>query len=1014
MRKMPEGDTIRVRPEEAETPRRPLTPVPPGPARETGPAGPAGPAEGATPTVALKLSDSDSAEGFRRALAAELEATGGYEILGVIARGGMGVVYRARQKSLNRVVALKVLLAGEEATEVQRERFAREAAAAARLQHPGIVPIHETGEIGGRRFFTMGLVEGESLAVRVRRDGPLPPRRALEIVLEVAEALAYAHREGVIHRDIKPANILLDREGEPRITDFGLAKDVKAGGLTLSGEVMGTPAYMAPEQARGETARIDARTDVYSLGAVLYELLVGAPPFRGASLYETMILATSADPLPPSRANPKVHRDVETICLKCLAKAPSARYEDAKALADDIRRWLEGEPIVARPAGPLERLGRRLAKNKALTGVALAAVAAVAATAGYGVHESAGRERRRAEEIAQVLAAGHDGLAARQPQAAYDAFTRVLALDPANAEAAAWREAARRQLDEDIARRGREATAHRLLAWGKALRDVLPRRAREHLLRAKALHPTLFEAYALEAELAERLENDDALREAHARGLGELAAARTALAAAEGPSDPSVERAREGFYGALRAFEQALKLDREAKAALRGKVEAVLGLGDSARARHELKVALEHYAYAGELGATDADLAPRREALDEAFGIARLLKDGDAAMLAKDYAAARAHFEQALERRPSPDVERRLRAARLELGLEAARRLARDGDARAGLASVAAALAVAVPEDRPRIDAAEQECRRAGHDAALARGARRLAEGDADGAVRACEEALSFLAESPEARRLHAETLAEASVPDGFVLVRGGPFVAGSAADKDNNPLREVDVPAFYIAVREVTNAEYRAFVEAGGYARGDLFGEDGAGHLAAFVARDRRPGPLEWADGTFPPDEGDRPVTGISFHEARAYAAFAGARLPTEVEWEKAASLERGLGPEPPRRRIYPWGEKWSPLAGAFELARPRAAGAPSPDRSPCGALDMGGNASEWTVAVAAGGAAPDREAAVLKGGNYRFASQTYARAAWRSPAPLPREMRNEASGLRLARGVRAEGKKR
>jgi serine/threonine protein kinase/Flp pilus assembly protein TadD len=283
-------------------------------------------------------------------------------LLGEIARGGMGAVFRARQVSLNRIVALKVMLGGDFAGGTEQARFRVEAQAAARLKHPNIVAIHEVGEHDGQPFFSMDFIEGRTLR-QLTWDTPLPARDAAVLLRTVAEAVHYAHERGVVHRDLKPSNVLVDAAGQPHITDFGLAKRMDAeSDLTMSGMVMGTPSYMPPEQASGQNKTIGPPADVYALGAVLYDLLTGRPPFRGATPAETMAQLESQEPIAPRLLNSGVPRDLETICLKCLEKAPSRRYESALALAEELGRFLRDEPIYARPAGTLEkswRWGRR-------------------------------------------------------------------------------------------------------------------------------------------------------------------------------------------------------------------------------------------------------------------------------------------------------------------------------------------------------------------------------------------------------------------------------------------------------------------------------------------------------------------------------------------------------------------------------------------------------------------------------------------------------------------------------
>jgi serine/threonine-protein kinase len=276
---------------------------------------------------------------------------GDYELLEEVGRGGQGVVFRARQKSLNRIVALKVISLGQWASEAHLKRFRREAEAAASLAHPSIVPIYDVGERDGLCYFSMKFVEGGQLDEVVRRR-PISVRQAAELTAKVARTVHYAHEHGILHRDIKPGNILLDEKGEPHLTDFGLARLLDSEStVTRTVEVMGTPSYMAPEQAAGKNAELTSATDVYGLGAVLYQLLTGQPPFAGGTTYETIKLLLDTEPRPPRSLNPKIDSELSTICLKCLEKDPSQRYPSALALAEDLEHWLKHEPILAKPSG---------------------------------------------------------------------------------------------------------------------------------------------------------------------------------------------------------------------------------------------------------------------------------------------------------------------------------------------------------------------------------------------------------------------------------------------------------------------------------------------------------------------------------------------------------------------------------------------------------------------------------------------------------------------------------------
>lgn len=351
-----------------------------------------------------------------RAAPRDLPKVPGYDIIGLLGRGGMGVVYQARDLQLNRLVALKMVLSGEHASPEQLERFRHEGQAVARLEHLNIVQVHAVGDWNGLPFLSMEYVGGGSLAGKLAGT-PQPPRLAAALLQALARGMHHAHQAGIVHRDLKPANVLLTPQGTPKITDFGLAKQLDEKlGQTQSGAVLGTPSYMAPEQAAGHGKAIGPATDVYALGAILYEMLTGRAPFRGASMMDTLEQVRNQEPVPPHQLNAKVPRDLEVICLKCLQKEPARRYASAEALADDVRRFLAGEPIHARPVGGGERLVKWV-RRRPLVASLLALLALVTVT-GFAVILYQLGETEAARKTAQENASSFEQASLKAQEAA--------------------------------------------------------------------------------------------------------------------------------------------------------------------------------------------------------------------------------------------------------------------------------------------------------------------------------------------------------------------------------------------------------------------------------------------------------------------------------------------------------------------------------------------------------------------------------------------------------------------
>ncbi|MFM7149120.1 MAG: serine/threonine-protein kinase, partial [Gemmataceae bacterium] len=390
-------------------------PVPPPRSGDAGKAGqPQSPPASSTWTDGRETSSSSD-------LALPTSNPPGYEILETLGKGGMGIVYLARQVKLNRIVALKMILTGFHQFRELRERFLIEAESIARINHPGIVQVYEFGMVGEVPFFSLEFCPGGNLAKRLTGT-PLPAREVAQMVEKMADAVEAAHRAGIVHRDLKPANVLIDATGNPRISDFGLAKKIDEQGLTRPGVPLGTPCYMSPEQAQGvEGGKL---TDVYALGGILYECLTGRPPFKGVSTHETLQQVLYQEPVPVRMLQPRAPVDLETISLKCLQKNPARRYASAGELGEDLRRWLRGEPIHARPVGRLEKLwlwARRKPERAIACGLFLVFLAGSLIFASILSRQRQDRresEARRNTKVESLLGEAHDNL--EQPPPAKD------------------------------------------------------------------------------------------------------------------------------------------------------------------------------------------------------------------------------------------------------------------------------------------------------------------------------------------------------------------------------------------------------------------------------------------------------------------------------------------------------------------------------------------------------------------------------------------------------------------
>ena len=859
----------------------------------------------------------------------------GYELLERVAEGGMGVVFKARQLNLNRIVALKVMRGGSFASKSRRRRFLQEAEAAAALKHPCIVPVHEIDQVAGYPFYTMEFIEGITLE-RYVAEHKLGPRQICALMRGVADAVQHFHLRGIIHRDLKPGNVLVGQDGVPKIIDFGIAKKVSLGESTdvstVEGELLGTLYYMSPEQAAGKVSEVDTRTDVYALGAIVYELLTGAPPFKGLPQGKVLISIQTEDPVPASAKNHAVDSELDAILDKAMAKERERRYQAAADLARDLDAYERNLPISARPATFLYRLKkvveRRLA---AVVATAVTLVVLGSASAWVGVQAHA-----RRVEVRSLLSRARDD--------ATPLDERELLLNRvAAAELAPESELARAELMVLVEAR---ATERRVK---EARADEVRRRLEADLARARA------EKAASEAVARERARAD---AEKEARAAGDARAA-SLLERSRSEKDPLVAVASLGDALAVLTSESSpLRTSVESRRA-----EVEVGLARAALRANEAGLAGFWVRDARKLAAADAS-RPELDAIEAE--IARLasgdreLEEAEKLVVAGDWLAARTKLEQARAPGVAPGRAAGGAPVRFEKDLDLVKKRCSErarallGEGQAKLARGDAAGAVNCAREARRFENGEPV-------AALAK------DGEARVASDARRQAASLFV-LPESRARAVAVLGEAErfieEPATKALVRRARLacarlvedasLAGLAYVPD---VPELGVSGCYIQRTEVTNAAWKEFVDARGYETVDLWDEAARPLLATFT--DACPGgkcghraPRSWTDGGFgDQSNADRPVRGVTFHEARAFARWrsrvAGARyrLPLEREWEAAAGWDPATGAV----RAYPWGEAWSQGAIATGAEVARQVGTSSTDVSPLGIADAGGNVLEW-----------------------------------------------------------------
>jgi len=591
----------------------------------------------------------------RRAEGNDLVEIGQYVIQGQIGRGGMGVVFRGLDRALMRPVAIKMLRDVEMATDEDLRRFEREGRAIANLSHPGIVAVYAVGQHAGRPYIVMELVAGESLETVLKKQ-TLPPRRVAELIRHVALALDHAHEKGVIHRDVKPANVMIDEQGRPRLMDFGLARRATPDeAMTKTGDVLGTPAYMAPEQARGDVEAQGPRTDVYGLGGLLYRALSGRAPFEAPSIQLLSVKVLTEDPPALRKINPGIHVDLETITLRCLAKEPERRYGSAREVALELGRFLENEPIEARAPGAATRLLLYARRNKKLTWALGALVLSLGALAAFVGHSLA-REARR-KRVQELVGAAHVERQTKQLQAALEHLNEALALDPQSR--VAWSDRASVREDLGDVRGGLDDLEHGLALdpdnaeiWRTRGRIRYahgdPRGAIADATRVLQRNPR--DALAYEDRARARMLDDPKGAIDDLTHLLELAPERGDSWALRG----RIRRDQGDLDGAIQDFTKAVELSPKEADGWAGRAEARRAKGDLAGYREDVMKLREINSGGGSSGVdTVRPGAPRRH------GVGQQLSESDHHVQlgidrfqAHDVAAARDEFMKALELDP--------------------------------------------------------------------------------------------------------------------------------------------------------------------------------------------------------------------------------------------------------------------------------------------------------------------------------------------------------------------------
>ena len=931
----------------------------------------------------------------------------GYELLTRIAEGGMGVVFKARDLNLNRIVALKVMRGGALASRTSRRRFLVEAEAAAALQHPNIVRIHQISEVSGYPFYTMDYVEGQVLDEWVESRG-IKPRQIADMIRRVADAVHHFHLRGIIHRDLKPDNVLVDTDAEPRVIDFGIAKKMSVEldsdiSWTIEGDVLGTPHYMPPEQAAGRVDEIDTRSDVYALGAILYQLLNnGKPPYHAVNGAAKIVLAIQNDDPPPLVLSSAEDKDLEAIVAKAMEKERELRYQSALEFAQDLGRFLNYEPIVARPASLTYRTRKLIRRHPLAASLFVAASLLAFTTVAWTAAERSERDREVTQRMAEARL--------RPLEQRAQAFTEVLVFDPGNPLAEAEREMASLawEREQDKARqelaleRERERRASDVkVADERRQREVAEATLKEQQARQqqRLLEEAERERKKAKAELK-------AKSEARARAL--LAKARSLLAR---PGASKRDR-----FDVFSALTDGLVLVPESQGALGaelggGKLAICLELTEIALAEDQVGLARFWMKEAAKLSASSgrkADLVKLSAAIERRSNGLVELEEARQAIDREQWRVARERLGQARQRGVRGEVLRghlKLVLTRCresgEAKLAKGRTLLEAGQLKEALAEARQAKAFLVSPLEPRAA-----------DELVARCAQRLrhaAQLVAWKLWRDPERRTQAIAQLRRVARLVGDQPQVAAL-----LVREADLRARLLSERELRasavllPERpELEVGPLFASRCEVNNGEYKSFVDDKGYERDAFWDREAlplrAGFLDATPGSPQR-GPRSWRHGSYGDEANrNRPVAGVTYWEARAYAAWlsrkTGARwrLPTEREWRVLGAFN----PEQGSLQSFPWGDSFRAQL-LPRLSQPLPVGSNRGDVSPLGAHDLGGNLAEWVVK----GSQP-----ALKGAAFTFGprgAEHFANLARTArPGAVPPIEALAAIGFRLVREV-------